>query len=140
MIEDGKTVKIHYTLIVDGEIIDGTEGRDPLEYIHGRQQLIPGLERRLAGLKAGEEVEVSVAPDDAYGVEDPKAYIEIAKSKMPEGEVEVGMLLHATGPDGRQMVVRVAEVKDASVILNFNHPLAGKQLLFKVTVVEIAEK
>ena len=139
MIENGKKVKINYTLTVDGDYVDGTDGREPFEYVQGKNQIIPGLERHLEGLGVGDEREVIVGPDDAYGVEDPNAYIEIAKSKMPEGELELGMLVHATGPDGRQMVVRVAEIREETIVLNFNHPLAGKELHFKIVILEISE-
>lgn len=139
MIEDGKKVRIHYTLEVDGEVVDSTEGREPFEYIQGKQQIIPGLEKQMEGLKAGDEREIIVGPDDAYGVEDPNAYIEVPKDKMPEGGLEIGMLVHATTPDGKQMVVRVAEIRDETIVLNFNHPLAGKELHFKIAVLEILD-
>jgi FKBP-type peptidyl-prolyl cis-trans isomerase 2 len=139
MIEDGKKIRIHYSLEVDGEVVDSTEGREPFEFIQGKQQIIPGLEKQLEGLKVGDEREIIVGPDDAYGVEDPSAYIEVPKAKMPEGELEIGMLVHATTPDGKQMVVRVAEIKEESIVLNFNHPLAGKELHFKIVIVEILD-
>src|SRR4051812_16679171 len=127
MIEEGKTVRIRYTLTVDGEVVDETGDREPFEYVQGKHQIIPGLERQLLGLDVGDEREIIVGPDDAYGAEDPNAYIEVPKDKLPETEVYPGLLLHATGPDGRQMMVRVAEVREETVLLNFNHPLAGKE-------------
>ena len=137
VIEEGKKVKIRYTLTVDGEVVDETGDREPFEYVQGKHQIIPGLETRLIGLKIGDQQEIIVGPDDAYGVEDPKAYIEISKSKLPEGEIQLGMLLHATGPDGRQMLVRISEIREETVLLNFNHPLAGKELHFFIEVLEI---
>ncbi len=139
MIEDGKKVRIQYTLEVDGEVVDSTDGREPFEFVQGKQQIIPGLEKQLEGLNVGDEREIIVGPDDAYGVEDPNAYIEVPKEKMPEGDLEVGMLVHATTPDGKQMVVRVAEIKEESIVLNFNHPLAGKELHFKIVIIEILD-
>ncbi len=139
MIEDGKKVRIHYTLEVDGEAVDSTDGREPFEFVQGKQQIIPGLEKQLEGLNVGDEREIIVGPDDAYGVEDPNAYIEVPRDKMPEGDLQVGMLVHATTPDGKQMVVRVAEIKDDSVTLNFNHPLAGKELHFKIVIIEVSD-
>jgi FKBP-type peptidyl-prolyl cis-trans isomerase 2 len=139
MIEDGKKIRIHYTLEVDGEIVDSTDDREPFEFTQGKQQIIPGLEKQLEGLSVGDEREIIVGPDDAYGVEDPNAYIEVARTKMPDGELEVGMLVHATTPDGKQMVVRVAEIKEETIVLNFNHPLAGKELHFKIVIIEILD-
>lgn len=139
MIENGDKVRIQYVLTVDGEPVDSTEGREPFEYQQGKQQIIPGLERQLEGLRVGDEREIIVGPDDAYGVEDPNAYIEVSKDKLPEGEVTIGMLVHATTPDGRQMVVRVAEIREETVVLNFNHPLAGKELHFTIKILEITK-
>ena len=139
MIENGDKVRIQYELTVDGEAVDSTDGREPFEYQQGKQQIIPGLENQLEGLNVGDEREIIVGPDDAYGVEDPNAYIEVSKDKMPEGELEIGMLVHATTPDGRQMVVRVAEIREKTLLLNFNHPLAGKELHFRIKIIEITK-
>ncbi len=138
MIEDGKTIKINYTLTVDGEVVDTTDGREPFEYVQGKHQIIPGLERQLLGRGVGDECEIIVGPDDAYGVEDPRAYIEVPRSRLPEGEIEVGMVVYANSPDGGQMMVRIAEIKEETVVLNFNHPLAGKELHFKIVILDIA--
>lgn len=140
MIQNGDKVRIQYILTVDGETVDSTEGREPFEYEQGKQQIIPGLERQLEGLNVGDGREIIVGPDDAYGVEDPKAYIEVPKDKIPEGELEIGMLVHATTPDGRQMVVRVAEIRENTLLLNFNHPLAGKELHFTIKILEITKQ
>lgn len=137
MIEDGKKVKIRYTLTVDGEVVDETGDREPFSYIQGKHQIVPGLEMQMLGLKVGDQREIIVGPDDAYGVEDPNAYIEVPKAQMPEGDIQQGMLLHATGPDGVQMLVRVSEIRENTILLNFNHPLAGKELHFFIEVLEI---
>ena len=137
MIEDGKKVKIRYTLMVDGEVVDETGDREPFSYTQGKHQIVPGLETQMLGLKPGDQREIIVGPDDAYGVEDPSAYIEVPKAQMPDEEIHPGMLLHATGPDGAQMLVRVKEIKEDSVVLNFNHPLAGKELHFFIEVIEV---
>ena len=138
MIEDGKKVKIRYTLMVDGEVVDETGDREPFVYTQGKHQIVPGLENQMLGLKVGDEREIIVGPDDAYGVEDPNAYIEVPKAQMPEGDIQPGMLLHATGPDGVQMLVRVSEIREQTILLNFNHPLAGKELHFFVEVLEVS--
>ena len=137
MIEDGKKVKIRYTLMVDGEVVDETGDREPFIYTQGKHQIVPGLENQMLGLKVGDQREIIVGPDDAYGVEDPNAYIEVPKAQMPDGDIQPGMLLHATGPDGVQMLVRVSEIREETILLNFNHPLAGKELHFFVEVLEV---
>lgn len=140
MIEQGDKVRIQYVLIVDGETVDSTEDREPFEYQQGKQQIIPGLERQLEGLSVGDEREIVVGPDDAYGVEDPNAYIEVSKDKLPQEDLTIGMLVHATTPDGKQMVVRVAEIRETTILLNFNHPLAGKELHFTIKILEITKQ
>ena len=137
MIEDDKKVKIRYTLMVDGEVVDETGDREPFVYTQGKHQIVPGLENQMLGLKVGDQREIIVGPDDAYGVEDPNAYIEVPKAQMPDGDIQPGMLLHATGPDGVQMLVRVSEIREETILLNFNHPLAGKELHFFVEVLEV---
>lgn len=137
MIENGKRIKIHYTLTVDSRVIDSTDSRDPFEFVQGNDEIIPALQRRLEGLKMGDECEVVVGPDDAYGVEDPNAYMEVEKSRLPEGEFEIGMTLEVISPDGRRVPATISEVRPESVILNFNHPLAGKELHFKILIVDV---
>ncbi|MBI4115618.1 MAG: peptidylprolyl isomerase [Candidatus Omnitrophica bacterium] len=138
VIEDGKKIKIHYTLTVDGKVVDSSEGREPLEYIQGKGQIITGLEKRLEGLNVGDRREVIVGPEDAYGVVDPDAFVEIDKSRLPKGDIQVGTVLQMVRPDGQQLLVTVAEIKDDVVVVNGNHPLAGKELHFAVEVIEIS--
>jgi len=138
MIEDGKTVKIDYTLTVEGEVIDSSEGKAPLEYMQGASQIIPGLEKQLAGLKAGDKKTVTVAAADAYGEVNPAMFQEIPLTAFPpEVTPEEGMLIPLQGQDGRPLPAIVSEVKADTVVLNFNHPLAGKDLTFDVQVVEV---
>jgi FKBP-type peptidyl-prolyl cis-trans isomerase SlyD len=139
VIKEGDKVKISYTLTVDGEIIDSTEGQDPIEYQHGKNQIIPGLERQLESLGVGEEREIVVGPEDGYGIIDPKGFIEVAKSRLPEGDIEEGMPLQVTESDGQIFYVRVDKINEETVVLNFNHPLAGKQLFFNVRIISIDE-
>ena len=91
MIENGKKVRIHYTLKVDGNIIDSSRDSEPLEYEHGAGQIIPGLERVLEGLKKGESRQVHIGPDDAYGPIDLQAIIEVPREHIKDDEIEVGM-------------------------------------------------
>jgi len=137
-ITDGKAVKLNYTLSVDGKVVDSSDGAEPLQYVHGQKQLIPGLERQLEGMKVGDEKEADIKPEDAYGDINPKAYAEIPREKLPPGDLKVGMQLHTTGQDGQPVFATISKVKKDSVVMDFNHPLAGKKLHFKVKIVSIA--
>lgn len=137
-IQDGSTVDIDYTLTVDGEVVDSSEGRSPLSYVQGRGQLIPGLERELAGLSAGESRDVTLKPEDGYGPTDPAAFVTVSKAQLPPGVTPtVGMVLQGAGPEGQPFPARVYKIADDGVTLDLNHPLAGKTLQFKVTVVKV---
>lgn len=138
VIDKGATVRFDYTLKDEaGAVIDTSEGREPLTYVHGRREIIPGLERELAGMRAGEEKHVVVQPADAYGPVDPGALAEVPKRMVPADALVPGTELVARGPDGESRMVRVKEVRAESVILDLNHPLAGKTLHFHVRVREV---
>ena len=137
-IHEGSKVSFDYTLTVDGQVVDSSQGRGPLEYTHGQGQIIPGLAKELEGLKVGDEKEVVVAPEDAYGEVNPEAYKEIDKASLNvDQEPKVGMLLQVTTPQGQVFPVRISEVKDDTLVLDFNHPLAGKTLNFQVKIVSV---
>lgn len=138
IVKDGSTVTLEYTLSgEDGAVIESNKGKAPLKYIHGRRQIIRGLERGLAGMKTGEEKSIQVRPEDGYGVVDPKAFREFPRDKLPPEASHVGTVLTARTPDGQAMPVRVHEVKENMIVLDFNHPLAGKTLNFEVKVADI---
>lgn len=138
-IEDGMSVKIDYTLTVDGAVVDSSEGRGPLSYKPGQGEIIPGLEKQLAGLHVGDTKDVTVQPDEGYGALDPKAFVEVAKDQLPAGLTpEVGTFLRGMSPDGRSFRARIHQIGQDTVTLDLNHPLAGKTLHFNVKVVEIA--
>ena len=139
-VQKGKQVSIHYTLKVDGKIVDTSRERDPLKYVHGEGQIIPGLSRELEGLRAGERKSVTISPEDGYGAVDPEAFQEVSNDRLPEDiDPEVGMTLQATSPSGQQQLLRITEVKDSSVVVDTNHPLAGKALEFDVEVVAVED-
>ena len=139
MIQDNMTVQLEYTLTVDGSVVDSTSGRDPFQYVHGRGQIIPGLERQLTGLQAGDSREISISPEEGYGPVDPSAFIEVPNEQLPPNiNPAVGMMLRGVDPDGRSFQATIQEVKETSVMLNLNHPLAGKTLLFKIKVLDIS--
>ena len=132
-------VAIEYTLTVDKDVVDSTEGKAPFHYIQGRGQIVPGLEKALEGTKAGENKEVVVFPDEGYGTVDPAAFVDIPKTQLPSGvAAEVGMVLQGTNPDGQSFRAIISAIKQDVVTLNLNHPLAGKILNFKVKVISIA--
>lgn len=139
VIEHGATVRIEYTLRDEaGTILDTSRGREPLTYVHGQHQIIPGLERELEGLQAGDARQVTVPPEDAYGPRDPGAVAEVPRAVVPPDALVPGVELLARGPDGSSRVVRIAEVREDTVLLDLNHPLAGKTLVFDIRVVEVS--
>jgi len=140
VVAQGKKITLDYTLSVDNKEVETSIGKTPLNYIAGGRQIIPGLEAQLNGMHVNEEKVVTIAPKDAYGEVDPKAFKEFPKSTMPKGmEPKVGMVLQATAPDGSKFPAVISEIKGDKVVLNFNHPLAGKSLTFKVKVLKIED-
>ena len=136
-VTENSNVKVHYTgRLEDNTVFDSSEGRDPLAVELGKGLLIPGFEKGLQGLKAGEKRTITIPYAEAYGPVRAEMTQEVEKQFVPEG-VEVGHQLTAEGPQGQMMVV-VAEVKENTVVLDANHPLAGKDLIFDLEVVEVA--
>jgi FKBP-type peptidyl-prolyl cis-trans isomerase SlyD len=135
---DDLVVTIEYTLMVDGEVVDSSEEAGPLDYLHGHANIIPGLEREIAGMKIGESKKVMVAPEDGYGLIEPEAVLEVDREEFPDDvPVEVGIELEITDDDGDMMFATIIEVGKKVVTLDTNHPLAGKELHFEVTVVDL---
>ncbi len=138
MIVDGKKVTLTYQLSVNGTLLEEAQLKEPFTYLHGKNQIVPGLEKGLSGLRAGEQKRIRVPPEEAYGPVDPKAFQEIPKGKLPPGVQAVkGTLLEARSPEGLEQLVKIVEVKEKSVVIDFNHPLAGKELDFDVTVLRV---
>ncbi len=137
-IQDGSLVSIQYTLIDEkGKQIESNKGGDPFKYTHGKGDIIPGLENGLEGMKVGEEKTIMVKPEDAYGKIQPEAFQEIPRKNVPSEFLKVGAQLVARNPHGQSMPVRVHEIKDETVVLNLNHPLAGKTLTFEVKIMAV---
>ncbi|CAA0124532.1 FKBP-type peptidyl-prolyl cis-trans isomerase SlyD [BD1-7 clade bacterium] len=140
-IANDHVVSIHYTLTnVDGEVLDSSEGSDPLQYLHGAGNIIPGLENALVGKQVGEKVDVTVKPEDAYG-ESMEEMIQEVPREMFQGvdEIEVGMMFQTQSPDGQAQMVTVAAVNDETVTIDANHPLAGQTITFAVEIAEVRE-
>lgn len=135
-ITSGTKVSMDYTLTVDGYVIDSSEGRGPLEYVQGQGMLIPGLEREIEGLKPGDKKSVNVSPQEAYGMPDPDAVIEVSRDQLPsDEEPQVGMILQTQTPEGQFLQGVVSEVNEEFVVIDFNHPLAGKILEFDISII-----
>jgi len=134
----GKKITLDYTLTVDNKEVETSVGKVPLTYLAGNRNIIPGLEAQLNGMHMNEEKVVHVAAKDAYGDVDPKAFKEFPLTSLPKTMTpKVGMILQATAPDGSKFPAVITELKADKVVLNFNHPLAGKSLTFKVKILKI---
>jgi FKBP-type peptidyl-prolyl cis-trans isomerase SlyD len=138
VVRDGTVVSLQYSLSgEDGKLIESNKGKDPLKYTHGSKQIVPGLEKELAGMKVGGEKRVKVKPEDAYGAVDSKAFQEVPKEQIPADGLKVGAILAAKGPHGQEIPVRIHQIKEKTVVLDLNHPMAGKTLLFDVKILDI---
>lgn len=139
-VTDGKVVSMEYSLHVDGKMIDSSEAGEPLQYLHGAANIIPGLERELNGMKVGDQKKVVVSAADGYGEEDDEAFLDVPRSEFPEDmPLNPGVEMELTTPDGQPMYARIESVEGDIVHLNMNHPLAGKELHFAVKVTEIRD-
>lgn len=135
-VNENSTVKVHYTgRLNDNTIFDSSVNREPLSAELGKGLLIPGFEQGLQGMKVGEKKTITIPASEAYGVSNPDMTQEVEKQYVPEG-VQVGQQLTAQGPQGPIMVT-VLEVKESTVVLDANHPLAGKDLIFDLEVVDV---
>lgn len=132
-------VKVHYKgTLKGGEIFDSSEGKDPLEFTLGTGQVIPGFDNGIQGMTENESKTINIAAEDAYGEVRKELIQEVPKSHLPEEiKPEIGMQLMSNTPDGQQIPLVVTEIKDESIIVDANHPLAGKDLIFEVTLVSI---
>lgn len=132
-------VTIDYRLhLGDGKYIEESDHDDPLVYLHGYEEIVPGLEKALDGKKAGDQVKATVSPEDGYGEYDPDAVEEVPREEFPSDlELEAGGVVTATDEEGDEVEFTVKELKEKTVVVDFNHSLAGKTLHFEVTVREV---
>lgn len=137
-IAQNKIVKIHYKgTLEDGSVFDSSEGREPLEFLYGVGMIIPGLEEGILGLKVGDKKSIYIKAEKAYGPRMEEAMQEVPKSQLPEDiELSIGMQLAAQGPQG-VIPVTIKDIKEESVLIDFNHPLAGKALNFDVEILDV---
>lgn len=138
-VKKGVVVGIDYVLTIDGEIIDETKG-ESLEYLQGYANIISGLEKEIEGLSVGDNKKVSIPPAEAYGEYDETQLVEIPRSEFPEEIPFVpGLDIEMTSVDGEILIGTIEEVLKETVLVNFNHPLAGETLDFDVTVATLRE-
>jgi len=135
----GSEVKVHYTgTLSDNTVFDSSRERDPLAFTVGSGQMIKGFDDAVVGMAVGESKTVNIPAADAYGPKLEEAMIDMPKDKLPEGmEPQVGMQLEASHADGRKQILEITEIKEDSVTLDANHPLAGKDLTFEIELVEL---
>ncbi len=141
-VADGHVIGIFYTLKNDeGETLDSnSDDEHPLTYLHGAQNIVPGLESALSGKEPGDEVAVTVAPHDGYGERRPELVQAIPRNDLPsDTEPEPGMHVAGQGPDGTPVQGIIAAVDEGSVTIDFNHPLAGENLHFEVRIAEVRQ-
>ncbi|GAB4553881.1 MAG: peptidylprolyl isomerase [Anaerolineae bacterium] len=139
-VQNNCVVSIAYTLRVDGNVVDEADAAEPLEYLHGADNIVPGLESALEGLRVGERKDVRVTPEEGYGVYDNDDVEVLPRREFPDDmPLEVGMLLSISDDDGYFADATVKAFNEREVTLDYNHPLAGKELHFNVEVVGIRE-
>ncbi len=140
-VKSGNTIKIHYHgRLSDGTTFDSSAGRTPLEFTVGSGQVIKGFDDGVQGMAVGDKKTIEIPFINAYGPEDPSMIIEFPKERLPEDmKPEIGMQLNMNNAEGQQFPVVVTEITDENIILNANHPLAGKDLIFDLELVEILD-
>jgi len=137
-VDDGQVVSIHYTLRIDGQVVDSSEGREPLQFIQGMGHIVRGLEHQLYDMKIGESKDVVVAPKDGYGELNTEAIFEVPRAEFPPNvPMEVGTGLELRDEHDNPMYAVIDKVGDQNVRLNMNHPLAGKELHFSVQIANL---
>ena len=138
-VKENDTVRVHYTgKLVTGEVFDSSLQREPLEVTLGEGSLIPGFEKGLIDMVVEEKKTITIPKEEAYGEIRRELFQELGKDQLPSDiNPEVGMGLVARGEDGRERQLRVAEVRDTTIVIDANHPLAGQDLIFDLELVEI---
>ncbi len=137
--KNGDTVKVHYTgKLADGVVFDSSDGKKPLEFELGAQQVIPGFENGVIGMAPGEEKQIEIPVAQAYGQRKDDLVWTVDREALPaELEPEVGMQLQSVQEDGRRIEMTITELSDEKVTLDANHPLSGQDLMFEVKLMEI---
>jgi FKBP-type peptidyl-prolyl cis-trans isomerase SlyD len=139
-VDDGKVVSMHYTLHVDGKVVDSSEGGEPLQFIQGMGHIIPGLEHELYNMQVGDSKNVTVPAKDGYGENDESAFMDVPRNAFPDNvPLEKGVELELRDQSGHPVYARIEDVTDENIRLNMNHPLAGKELNFDVKIADLRD-
>jgi len=140
-VKKGDKIKVEYEgKLEDGTVFDSSEKQgQPLEFQVGGGQMIKGFDEAVVGMEEGEEKEITLKPEDAYGEPNEQLVQEVPKDQLPEGDPQVGMMLGVTLPNGMQVPAKITKVGDETITIDLNHPLAGKTLNFKLKIVGIEE-
>ena len=137
-VDDGKVVSMHYTLQVDGKVVDTSEGGEPLQFIQGMGHIIPGLEHELYDMEVGQSKNVTVPPQEGYGETDEAAFMDVPREAFPDNvPLEKGTELELRDQSGHPVYARVDGISEKNVRLDMNHPLAGKELHFDVKIASV---
>jgi FKBP-type peptidyl-prolyl cis-trans isomerase SlyD len=140
-VQPGMEIAIEYTLTLENNVpVESNVGSEPLIYHHGAHEILPGLEKALDGMRVGQSKHVKVTPDEGYGYVDSEAFVEVEKALLPQEGLKVGAVLEGDTKDGDRIRARVSEIKEETVVLDFNHPLAGKDLYLDVTVLSVGQE
>lgn len=137
VIEEGKKVKMKYVLTADGKEMDSTAVKPPLDFVYGEPGLLPALQKNVQGLKAGDHKKFTLTPAEGFGELNPQALVEVPRANFREAKVEKGMVFTTSGKNGQPMNGIVHEVREDKVVIDFNHPLAGKTVTFDVEILEV---
>ena len=137
-VDDGQVVSVHYTLHVNGQVLDSSEGGEPLQFIQGMGHIIPGLEHELYEMKIGDSKKVVVAAKDGYGEIDTEAFMDVPRDSFPtDVPAEIGIELELRDQSDHPVYARIETISADNVRLNMNHPLAGKELHFDVKIADL---
>ena len=137
-VAQGRKVSLEYTVTLeDKSIFDSNVGKEPMVYVHGSDDPVPLFAKHLVGLKADETKKFEVPPEEAYGALNPKRVIEVPAENVPEERRKAGARLQGQGPKGKPLYAQVVEVKDKTIVIDTNHPLAGRKLFFDVKILKV---
>jgi FKBP-type peptidyl-prolyl cis-trans isomerase SlyD len=140
MVQDNLVVSMEYTLSVDGEIVASADSNDPIQFIQGMGNIIPGLEREINGMTIGESKNITLTPEDGYGEYDDEAFAEVPRDEIPDNvPLEIGTALEMEDEEGNYLEAVIDEIADDYVVLDFNHPLAGQELHFAIKVIALRD-